>query len=330
MRHIGNLPSQEQAEMLVGWFVAERIDVFVDPHGGRWELWVKDEDQLNRARTAYQEFVAAPEHPRYREARERALAVVQEKRQKQKEFSRNYVDVRRGPRARVHAPLTWTIIAITSVVAVLTNFGREDQLAQSPITALALMAAPPPQSFELLKEYSGDTQALGLKFVNIRAGEVWRLITPIFIHFGTMHLIFNMVIVFQLGRMVEGRYGAFRYGLIVLAIAAISNGVQGAVPVNWGGISAGMKADVLLVALGGMSGVCYGLFGLVWIKSILEPGRGFYLPQSSIVIMLGWLFFCMSPWSAQYLGFAVANWAHGIGLVMGMALAYLTHVARRM
>ena len=74
-----------------------------------------------------------------------------------------------------------------------------------------------------------------------------------------------------------------------------------------------------------MSGVVYGLFGFVWVKSIVDPQFGFRIPQSSIIIMMVWLFGCMF---AEQLGIGifptnVANWAHGIGLLVGMVVAYL-------
>ncbi|HMP80960.1 MAG TPA: rhomboid family intramembrane serine protease, partial [Pirellulaceae bacterium] len=208
MRRIGHLTLQNQAETLVAWMIAEQIEVHVDQNGGQWELWAKNEDQLAQAKQVYEEFLADPDHARYRNAKERAVAVVQAQRKKQRDFTRNYVDVRRKQRAPVRAPLTWTLIAISSLVALWTSFGREDQLAQPPFTSLALMAVAQPAADDLLQSYNNDPTAFGLKFSSIRSGELWRIVTPIFLHFGTMHLVFNMVILFQLGRMVESRYGA--------------------------------------------------------------------------------------------------------------------------
>ena len=48
---------------------------------------------------------------------------------------------------------------------------------------------------------------------------------------------------------------------------------------------------------GGMSGVVYGLFGYVWIKSMFCRNRDFTCPQVTVIIMIIWLFLCMTgPW----------------------------------
>src|SRR5207249_10387817 len=65
------------------------------------------------------------------------------------------------------------------------------------------------------------TYILGLP--EIRHGEVWRLITPIFIHAGAVHLIFNVYALFILGTMIEAREGWLRLGSLVVVIAALSN-----------------------------------------------------------------------------------------------------------
>ncbi len=45
----------------------------------------------------------------------------------------------------------------------------------------------------------------------IRIGQVWRLITPAFLHGSIMHLSFNMYALFMLGRRVENFYGHKRF-----------------------------------------------------------------------------------------------------------------------
>ncbi|MDF5668386.1 rhomboid family intramembrane serine protease, partial [Vibrio parahaemolyticus] len=68
--------------------------------------------------------------------------------------------------------------------------------------------------------------------------------------------------------------------------------------------------------LGGLSGVVYALLGYLWILGYRLPHLGLPLPKPIIVFMLVWL----------VLGFvqpfmAIANTAHLVGLLSGMAIA---------
>ena len=72
-------------------------------------------------------------------------------------------------------------------------------------------------------------------------------------------------------------------------------------------------------AFGGMSGVVYGLFGYVWIKSKFDPGDGLFIHQTTALIMLGWFFLCF-----VVKDFGVANWAHAGGLITGSAWGYIS------
>jgi Uncharacterized membrane protein (homolog of Drosophila rhomboid) len=57
--------------------------------------------------------------------------------------------------------------------------------------------------------------ALGVKDdVLIRAGQIWRLITPVFLHASILHIAFNMYALFIFGRGIEARYGHARFILL--------------------------------------------------------------------------------------------------------------------
>lgn len=63
---------------------------------------------------------------------------------------------------------------------------------------------------------------------------------------------------------------------------------------------------------GGMSGVCYALFGYLMAKTLFSPEPGLLIPRDVIISMLVWLVVCMSG----FLG-PIANTAHVAGLVIG-------------
>lgn len=141
----------------------------------------------------------------------------------------------------------------------------------------------------------------------LASGQVWRLMSPAFLHFGWMHLIFNMLWLWYFGRQVEALQGSRRM-LTLLLVAGIG--------ANLAQYAAGT------VLFGGMSGVDFALLGYVWLMSRRAPRSGFFVPQMLVVFMLGWLVFAMTDMAAL-VGFGnVANEAHLGGLVVGLALGW--------
>jgi GlpG protein len=67
-----------------------------------------------------------------------------------------------------------------------------------------------------------------------------------------------------------------------------------------------------------MSGVDYGLFGYVWMKSRFDPGSGLFIHPTTVFLMMAWLLLCMTPGSVVH----AANAAHLVGLGMGLAIGY--------
>lgn len=50
----------------------------------------------------------------------------------------------------------------------------------------------------------------------IRAGEYWRLLAPIFLHIGLVHLLFNQYALMLFGKEVEQLFGTLRFAIIYL------------------------------------------------------------------------------------------------------------------
>src|SRR6266404_2871624 len=78
-----------------------------------------------------------------------------------------------------------------------------------------------------------------LSLPEIRHGQIWRLFTPMFIHFNPLHIFFNMLWLRDLGSMIEGRQSSGLLAILVLVIAAGSNLAEyyfGHEP-NFGGMS---------------------------------------------------------------------------------------------
>jgi len=137
-------------------------------------------------------------------------------------------------------------------------------------------------------------------------GEYWRLVTPVFLHFGLLHCVFNMLWTWELGRRLEAARGSVSF----LALLLLAGG---------GGNIAQFLADRGAI-FGGMSGVIYGLLGYLWAWSRLTGDPRTSLPRGLLGFMLGWLLICMSG-LVEALGFgAIANAAHAVGLLVGLAL----------
>ncbi|HEY1043251.1 MAG TPA: rhomboid family intramembrane serine protease [Telluria sp.] len=47
-------------------------------------------------------------------------------------------------------------------------------------------------------------------------GEWWRLVTSMFLHGGMLHIAFNMIVLFQVGGLVERLFGSLRFALLYL------------------------------------------------------------------------------------------------------------------
>ena len=62
----------------------------------------------------------------------------------------------------------------------------------------------------------------------IRVGQIWRLITPVFLHdsslpYGLLHIGFNMYALFLYGRGLEARFGHWRFTLLYFLSAYAGN-----------------------------------------------------------------------------------------------------------
>ena len=137
-------------------------------------------------------------------------------------------------------------------------------------------------------------------------GQWWRLFTPLFLHFGLLHVAFNTLWIWELGRRLERARGA----LTLLAVGMIS-GAGGNIAQYIAGGSA---------LFGGMSGMIYGYVGYAWLWARITGDVQLALPRGLLGFMLGWLLLCMRG-LVEALGFgAIANAAHAAGLALGMLL----------
>ncbi|MDJ0878556.1 MAG: rhomboid family intramembrane serine protease [Halieaceae bacterium] len=146
-------------------------------------------------------------------------------------------------------------------------------------------------------------------------GEYWRIITPIFLHFGWLHITFNCLWLWELGALIEQRLG----GVLLLALVLLCGSGSNIAQAIYSGPS----------LFGGMSGVVYALLGFCWVYNALLPDGRLWVPRPIIIFMLVWLVFCMvAPTELLGIG-SIANAAHFGGLVLGCLLAAPVALHRR-
>ncbi len=300
MRQIGTVPDAHAARTFADYLAALKIEARLDHQGQGWALWVFDEDRVQQAKAELEQFLRDPNDPRFTRSAPRPRPVPEPDEESTAEESAAPVPA--VDLSVLRRLVTLTVAAACVGVFISSNFG-------DPATPLvqALQIAP-----------DGDTT-----LEHVRRGELWRLVSPIFVHFSFLHLLFNLLMLLDLGRLVEQRRGPVRYLLLVLVLGIVSNLAQFYLGDAGWNLGTGNFTIAPSGKFGGMSGVLYGLFGFAWVKSRQEPELGFVLSTGTIVLMLVWLFLCLF----NVIG-PVANVAHGVGLFLGLFIGYVSHVLR--
>ncbi len=137
----------------------------------------------------------------------------------------------------------------------------------------------------------------------IIAGELWRLVTPIFLHASVIHILFNMYFLFAIGPAMEHYYGRGRY-LLLYFLSGISGNIM----------SFYLSANPSL-------GASTALFGLVAAEGIfIYRNREFFgnrarsMLTNTIMIVVVNLLLGLTP--------GIDNWGHMGGLLGGLAFAW--------
>jgi GlpG protein len=309
MRHLTTISGKAVAESFVAYLLTQDISTHVEQVANdpsQWDVWIRDEDKNEIAREEYRKFQLAPEDPKYRQAIDHAKSILKEQKQKSVERVKNV----RQPTPRLSPslfggplpPLTMTVIVLCVFLGLVTQFGE----GPDPNNWLGNLATKQ-LKFVDLKAYKETKDPAA----SIKKGEVWRIVTPAFLHGSTLHLLLNMLSLASLGRIVERLEGTGRYAIILLLTATGSHLLQGLMPLD-------MFGSPNFV---GISGVIMGLVGYVGIKTMLRPDLGFSLsPQvyvmTALILVLGF-------GGGDSVKFPLANLAHLGGLIAGCAIGFV-------
>jgi GlpG protein len=150
-------------------------------------------------------------------------------------------------------------------------------------------------------------------------GQVWRLFTPVLIHFGPFHLLFNAFWLNDLGGPTERYQGSWRFAGFLFWSAAISNLAQ---------LYLGQNPN-----FGGLSGVIYALVGYLWARGRADPHSGIAIPNRMVGFFMVWLALGFSGLLTELVG-QMANYCHLGGFAAGALYGYIAariavHRARR-
>ena len=156
----------------------------------------------------------------------------------------------------------------------------------------------------------------GQMFIKIRQGQIWRLFTPAILHSGFLHILFNMLWLWYLGKQMEPRLKFFRFFLFVVIVAVLSNTAQYL-----------MGGPYFL----GFSGVITAMIGYIWVRQRAAPWEGYNIPNIVFyfigIFIFAMLFLQIVAFIMQILkpsiGFTpgIANTAHIAGAIIGMIFA---------
>jgi GlpG protein len=303
MRKLASFDDPEVARTVCEVLYAENIDS--DLRQGpdhTLTVWVVAETDVTRAQSILERFESLPN------ARELVRARARQREQAEQQPAANpdapprppVPQTRKSLRQRaIESPVTFSMIAISIVVALVSLFGERTEI----VSELSIA------SFDI---DAGHARWDG--YHDILTGEVWRLITPIFLHFGLFHLMFNSFWLHDLGGPTERFQGPFRYIAFVLWSAAVSNIAQFAFGQG--------------PTFGGMSGFVYALVGYLWARGRADPQSGIYLPGRFVVFFVAWMALGFSTLLDRFLG-PMANYCHLGGFVSGVVYGYIAALLAR-
>jgi GlpG protein len=282
MRQIGHLETDKDARVFCDFLYVQGIENEAERDGSQWAIWIRSDDDLLKARQLLDEFKANPGDARFMAGSPAAKLREQEKKQ-QAAYEKRVIEAKAmfpGLRQHGFGVVTYALIAASIIVFLISRMGND------------------------LERVSGLLFSVFHGMPEIRSGQVWRLVTPIIIHFGFAHILFNMLWLRDLGSMFEARLSSWYFAVFVVVAASVSNFAQFIVS----------RQPIF----GGMSGVVYALIGYVWIRGRFDPGAGLQMDRQSVIFALVWFVICFTGWVGP-----IANGAHAAGLILGVVWAFV-------
>lgn len=276
MRPIGHLESEEQARTFADYLFVRGIEAQVEPaKNGAFAVWVVDEDRVDEGQGLLSRFRSMPDADEFHGAPAAAAIRRREEAPEVRAEAARREPPRTFARPMQGGGLTMVLLVLCVAVALATEWGDK----------------------------AAWTGWLTISMEKISQGQLWRLFTPVLMHFTLWHLIVNLLWMQDLGGALEAKIGTRRFAAVVAGVALASNLAQYAA----GG-----------AAFSGMNGVVYGLFGYLWARGKRDPRFDVFISPLTSGLLL--VFLALGIFG---LVGATANAAHFSGLLAGVALGWL-------
>lgn len=302
MRLLATQSDEQLAVRFWNYLESQKISSRLDRDPDGFHIWVISEDDVDRAKAAYSDYLLDPKNEKFNAADKLTaeLKIIRSEAEKKNKQARSrHRKLPWQTRQQTDFPVTIMLIVISVTITLLTNFGDTDNQLRD-FSWIDSQTYRNTKTNRLIRILPDVTEKL----------QVWRLVSPIFLHLSPMHLVFNMMITFQFGVLIERQKGSLFLLLQVLFVAVISNLIQFY-----------FSQSPTPSFFGGMSGVCYGFFGFLWMKGVVSPEEGLGVHQQTVFVMLAWFLICM-------FSLGIANYAHAAGLFLGMFLGAAPGVYR--
>jgi GlpG protein len=292
MLQLTEFDSKKQANRFSNFLRSEGIPNGVQQHDAKFELWIERNEHLDVSQTHLQAFLQNPNDAKYQ------VKIVDNRRAKRRElkarykrnFSRNYAN---------------NYISISLVVMAVLFFILAKYVGYRLIDHFSLVdrGAVLDYQFESILDRQ-SVLTLWQIFLNFILKQPWRLLTPMFIHWNIIHLMFNGYWVYYLGGLIEKKERSWFFIVMILSAALVTNVAQ--FVVDYAQPSAGL------------SGVVYAFFAYLWLSAKYNPMSGYWIRQDIVVWMVGWFLIGLSG----YFGY-VGHYSYLGGLLVGALFAYV-------
>jgi len=128
MRLVGYLPNETEARRFAAFLITQEISALAEEDTDQWAIWVRDENEIARAKDEFEQFKVNPQDKRYRGAEQEAATLHREEEKRHAAMRKNVVEMRgkwKSSSSGRRRPVVITLIILSIGVSVFGNFGEQ-------------------------------------------------------------------------------------------------------------------------------------------------------------------------------------------------------------